>query len=480
MTSAPKDNFTGNELSKLTAVEVVELLKKREVSSKELLDLSFSRMEQVEPDINATPIQCRERADNAALSLNMENQDHPAWLAGLPINIKDLTRVEGVLKTEGTLGRANNIAPSSDVLVVRLEERGGVVVGKTNTPEMGAGGNTFNDVFGATLNPWNTYLNAGGSSGGAAASLATGEVWLAHGSDHGGSLRTPAAYCGIVGLRPSPGRAGGAGPSAGFLTEGVQGPMARTVEDCALFLDAMAGYIPQQPISFPAPQVPFLESVRQVKDTCRIAFSPDLNGFFPVDREMADHLAGAMKQIAGAGAVVEEVLLQLPELARTYHTLRGIMWAAEFKHEPDEITKHFKSVLRENLEFGQRLTLDDVVDAHLNRTIIFNKMLTVFESFDVLACPVVGNMPRLQTEEWVREVGGVKLEGYMDWLRPAFLATTTGLPAMSVPVGLGPGHIPVGIQLIGPPRGEAMLLQAARFVERVMGDTGTPIDPVSA
>jgi amidase len=210
--NAPVSNaaqFTGPDICKLEAVEVVGLLRRGEVSPTELLDAAFDRMTVTGPSINATPTLCPERAYDAARNLDLSQVDHVGWLAGLPIGIKDLTSVAGVRTTFGTKGMADFVPEESDPLVERLEDRGGIVVGKTNTPEQGAGGNTFNDVFGPTRNPWDTTLNAGGSSGGAAASLAAGETWLSLGSDHGGSLRTPAAYCGVVGLRPSPGVCGG-------------------------------------------------------------------------------------------------------------------------------------------------------------------------------------------------------------------------------------------------------------------------------
>ena len=475
--SSARPVFSGPELCRLDAVEVVGLLNRGEVSPTELLDAAFTRIEQVEPAINAVPTLCRERAYAAARGLNREASETAGWLAGLPITIKDLTPVAGVRTTFGTAGLADFVPEASDPLVERLEERGGVVIGKTNTPEFGAGGNTFNDVFGPTRNPWDTTLNAAGSSGGAAASLATGEVWLSHGSDHGGSLRTPAAYCGIVGLRPSPGRAGGGGKDAGFFIEGAQGPMARTVADCALFLDAMAGFEARFPISYPAPETPFREAVARATGRIRVAFSPDLGGMSPVDREVEDHLRGALTLLERNGATVEETCPALPHLERTYHVLRGMMWAASFRRAGPELTGHFKATLRENLEFGQALTIDDVSDAALNRTALYDNMLALFERFDVLACPTVGCMPHPQSEEWVREVGGQPLSGYMDWLRFAFLATTTGLPAISVPVGRGPRGLPVGMQLIGKPRGEAALLAAARAVEMAVGGPLGPIDP---
>lgn len=470
--------FTGPELCRLDAVEVVRLLKAGEVSPSELLDAAFARIDAVEPAVNATPTLCRDRAYKAAAQIDPKSSDLPAWLAGLPIGIKDLTAVKGVRTTFGTKGFADFVPDASDPLVDRLEANGGVVVGKTNTPELGAGGNTFNDVFGPTLNPWNTKLNAGGSSGGAAASLATGEVWLSHGSDHGGSLRTPASFCGIVGLRPSPGRAGGGPRDAGYIIEGVQGPMARTVMDCALFMDAMSGFEPRFPISYPAPDTPFQDAVAKADGSIRVAFTQDLDGFAPVDQEVADHLRGTLALLEQNGAAIEEKCPKIEALERTYHTLRGINFASGAGRMPEEVQRHFKETLKDNVIFGKSMTMDDIVDAQRNRTSIYNTMVEFFETFDVLAMPSVGCLPHPQTEEWVSEIGGQTLTGYMDWLRFAFLATTTGLPAISVPAGLGPRGLPVGLQLVGKPRGEAALLAAARAVEVAVGGPLGPIDPV--
>lgn len=469
--------FTGHALSRLEAHEVVDLLKRREVSPRELLEISFARIETTSPAVNATPTVCRERAFAQAEALSSDNADHPGWLAGLPIGIKDLTPVKGVRTTFGTMGLAEFVPEQSDPLVERLEQRGGLVTGKTNTPEFGAGGNTFNDVFGATLNPRDRTLNAGGSSGGAAASLAVGETWLSHGSDHGGSLRTPAAFCGIVGLRPSPGRAGGSNPDAAYMIEGVQGPMARSVRDCALFLDAMAGFEPRFPISFPAPDTPFQEAVIRAQGPLRVAFTADLGGFSPVDREVEDHLRAVLSMLEKNGSTVEETCPDITHLDATYRTLRGMNWAGLARRIDPAVRAHFKDTLEENIRFGEALTIAQISDASRHRSAIFASMLALFETFDVLALPVAGCMPKAQSEEWVRSVGGRDCADYITWLRFAYLATVTGLPAISVPVGLGPRGLPVGLQLIGKPRGEADLLAAARIVEQTVGGPLPVIDP---
>lgn len=469
--------FSGPELCKLEAVTVVDLLRRREVSPREALEAAFSRIEAVEPAINALPTLCPERAFEAAQAGVQAEPDHPGWLAGLAVGIKDLTPVAGVRTTFGTQGFADFVPQESDPLVELLESRGGIVAGKTNTPEFGAGGNTFNAVFGATRNPWDTTLNAGGSSGGAAASLATGELWLCHGSDHGGSLRTPAAFCGVVGLRPSPGMCGGGSRDNGFMIEGVQGPMARSVRDCALFLDAMSGFDPRFPISYPGPATSFQSAVERADGKIRVAFSRDLGGLSPVDPDVEDHLRGVLSLLERGGAQVEETCPPLPGLERAYRVLRGMTWATMARRMPEDKKRHFKQTLTENIALGEALTMADIAQANLDRTALYNTMVEHFRTFDVLACPVVGCMPHPQSEEWVREIGGQRLSDYMDWLRFAFLASTTGLPAISVPVGPGPGGLPVGLQLIGKPRGEAGLLAAARAVEMAVGGPRSPIDP---
>ena len=453
------------------------MLRAGEISPDDVLDAAFARIRAVEPQVNAIPTLDEARARRAAASVSRK-----APLAGLPIAIKDLTPVAGMRTTWGTPALADHVPDVSDPLVIHLEARGAVVIGKTNTPEMGAGGNTFNAVFGPTLNAWDTRLNAGGSSGGAAVALATGELWLAHGSDHGGSLRTPAAFNGVVGLRPSPGRVVSGPGEAAFAQEGVQGPMARSVADLALLLDAMSGFNPASPLSFATPSGVFQRAVARAQKGAapRIAFAPDLGGLSPVDPEMAQVLATAMEKVAAAGMVVEATCPDLPALERTYHTLRGRMWATMARRMPVEVRRHFKVALRENIRFGEALSMGDLADAELDRSVIRANMLRLFDDFDVLACPVTGCMPHPVEEEWVAEVAGIAHPGYMDWLRFAFLATVTGLPAISVPVGLGPRGLPVGLQLIGKPRGEAALLAVARRVEMAMGGPLGPIDPDEA
>ena len=471
-------SFSGPELCAYEAHELVMLLRRREITPTELLEAAYTRIASVDPTINAMPTLCRDRAQAQLAVWDGGDPKQPGWLGGIPTGIKDLTPVAGVRTSYGTVGLADFVPEISDPLVERLEQRGGVVIGKTNTPEMGAGANTFNDVFGRTCNPWNCNRNAGGSSGGSAAALATGEIWLGHGSDLAGSLRTPAAYCGVVGLRPSPGIAGGGPEGLEFSCEGVQGPMARSVMDCALFLDAMAGFEPRHPLSYPAPEVSYQEAVRQADERVRIGYAPDLGGFAPVSASVEAHLRKSLIKVAQQGGMVEEACPDLPNLERTYRVLRAMVWAAGPGRAPQAIQQHYKATLTDNIEAGRNLTPDEIYDAGRDRTILFHNMRQFLENFDVLACPVVGLAAGPLEEEYPTEMDGQPLVDYISWLRFSFLAPTISLPAISVPIGCDAAGMPVGIQLIGPPRGEAKLLAVARAVERANGGPLGPIDPI--
>src|SRR6201993_1530463 len=289
------------DLWKLTAGETVTLLKKRELSPLDLVEASARRIAEVEPAVNALPTLCLDRARDHARRIMQggaacEAAGEAGWLAGLPVSIKDLTDVAGVRTTYGSPLFADHVPAQSHPLVERIERKGGIVMGKSNTPEFGAGGSTFNEVFGKTRNPWNTSLTCGGSTGGGSVSLATGEVWLAHGTDHGGSLRRPGTYCSVVGLRPSPGRVTrGTVPNL-WSPLSVQGPMARNIPDLALFLDAMAGLCPHDPMTFDAPAVSFVDAVAAARPPRRIAYTSDYGGRIPVDRETRDICERAVRR----------------------------------------------------------------------------------------------------------------------------------------------------------------------------------------
>src|SRR5215813_4962367 len=271
-----------DELCRLTATEAVLRLKRREITPLDLIEAVARRVAEVEPDINALPTLCFDRARAHAERLmrgeGREAEAEPGWLCGLPVAIKDLADVAGVRTTYGSPIFRDHVPDRSHPVVERIERRGGIVIAKSNTPEFGAGGSTFNEVFGRTRNPWNTALTSGGSTGGGAAALAAGEVWLAHGTDHAGSLRRPATYCSLVGMRPSAGRVTRGTSNNLFSPLSVQGPMARTVADVALFLDAMAGECGRDPLTFAAPSRSFSDAIAEPRVPRRIAFTPDFGG----------------------------------------------------------------------------------------------------------------------------------------------------------------------------------------------------------
>src|SRR5215475_1318968 len=311
-----------DELCRLTATEAVDRLKRREITPLDLIDAAARRIAAVEPAINALPTLCIERARAHAEKLmrgeGREAEAEPGWLAGLPVAIKDLADVAGVRTTYGSPIFRDHVPTRSHPVVERIERKGGIVIAKSNTPEFGAGGSTFNEVFGRTRNPWNTALTPGGSTGGGAAALASGEVWLAHGSDHAGSLRRPATYCSVVGLRPSAGRITRGTSNNLFAPLSVQGPMARNVADVALFLDAMVGLCPGDPLTFDAPGQSFSRAVSVPVAPRRVAFTADFGGKVPVDREMRDICTAAVRRFEDLGAVVEEASPDLGNIAEAF------------------------------------------------------------------------------------------------------------------------------------------------------------------
>jgi len=313
-------------LVRATACAIIDKLNSGEVTPLDLLDVLEQRIAEVDGQVNALPIRCFDRARTHAKALMKKPAGDRGLLAGIPIPIKDLFNVEGVLNTQGSPIFKDTIAARSDIVVETLEHNGAVVYAKSNTPEFGAGANTFNEVFGATLNPWDLSRSAAGSSGGAAVALATGTAWLAHGTDMGGSLRNPASFCGVVGMRPSIGRVAHTPVAKIDRNLTVHGPMARNVEDLALLLDAMSGEHPADPLSLPSLPTSFLSAARSGKRPKRIAYSPDL-GITPVDPEVAAITRKAASRFAEAGAIVEEAHPDLREAHECFHVLRAFDFA---------------------------------------------------------------------------------------------------------------------------------------------------------
>ncbi|GKQ50197.1 amidase [Bradyrhizobium sp. Ce-3] len=464
-------------LVKETACAVVEKLKAGEVTPLDLLDVVEKRIAEVDGKVNALPTLCFDRARTHAKALMQKPVSERGLLAGLPVPIKDLTAVSGVLTTLGSPIFKDNIPAKSDILVERIEQNGGVIYAKSNTPEFGAGANTFNEVFGPTRNPWDTSRSAAGSSGGAAAALASGTAWLAHGSDMGGSLRNPASFCGIVGLRPSIGRVAHTPKFGVDRTLGVQGPMARNVEDLALLLDAMSGEHAADPLSLPALPTSFLAAARAGSKPKRIAYSPDL-GITPVDPEVKAVTRKAAERFAAAGAIVEEAHPDFSEAHECFHVLR----AFDFAISKAELLRTKRDLLKPeviwNIEEGLKLTVEKLERAEAQRVAMTQRALEFFDKYDLLLAPATIVPPFPVENRYVAECDGKKFDNYVEWLGIVYAATLACCPALSLPCGFTASGLPVGLQMVAKPRAEAQLLAGAKVLEDILGVRGsTPIDP---
>ena len=468
-----------SDLHRMTAAEAVLRLNTGEVSPRELVDAAYARIAATDPHLNAMPTLCQARAQAHATRIEREarpgDERPPGWLGGLPVSIKDLTPVQGVRTTYGSPIYADNVPDQSDILVEALEAQGAIVIGKSNTPEFGAGASTFNEVFGKTRNPWNVAKSCAGSSGGAAVSVAAGQVWLAHGSDLGGSLRTPASFCSIVGLRPSPGRVPRGPVALPFSSLLVNGPMARNVLDTALFLDAMTADHPRDPLALPPPAKSFARCVRDAKPPERVAYSPNL-GQFPVDKEVAAICAAAAQRFADMGAVVEEAQPDLHDAIEIFQVLRAAKFAAERAELLCDHRDKLKPEVIWNIEKGLRLDGETIGRAELARGMLYERVCRFFESYDLLLCPAAIVPPFDVDVRYVEEVDGVKFDNYVAWIGITFALTLTACPVLAVPAGFTASGLPVGLQVVGPQHADVAVLQAVAVIEDALAlDTVAPM-----
>ena len=359
----------------------------------------------------------------------------------------------------------------------RLREAGAVLLGKTCTPEFGCKGETNSPRTGLTRNPWDLSRSSAGSSGGAAAALASGTAWLAPGSDMGGSLRNPASFCGIVGMRPSIGRVAHTPAAKIDRNLGVQGPMARNIEDLALMLDAMSGEHRADPLSLPKLPTSFLSAARSGKKPKRVAYSPDL-GITPVDPEVKEITRKAAMRFADAGVIVEEAHPDLREAHECFHVLR----AFDFAISKADLLRTKRDLLKPeviwNIEEGLKLSADDLIRAEAQRMAMTNRALKFFETYDLLLAPATIVAPFPIENRYVAECDGQKFDNYVLWLGIVYAITLICSPALSLPCGFTKTGLPVGLQMIAPSRGEAQLLAGAKTLEDILGLRGTtPIDP---
>jgi amidase len=466
------------DLIRMTATAIVEGLRSGDITPLDCLDALERRVAGVDGQVNALPTLCFDRARTHARQIMAKPPSERGLLAGLPVPIKDLADVAGVRSTQGSPIFKDRIADTSDLLVTHLEGNGGVIYAMSNTPEFGAGAHTFNEVFGATLNPWNTRMSASGSSGGAAVALATGMAWAAHGSDLGGSLRNPASFCGVAGMRPSPGRVAASVFSKIDSTLGVEGPMARNVEDLALLFDAMVGEEPADPLSLPSDGTSYLKAARSGWKPKRVAVSRDL-GLPPVDPAVAELVLAAAAKLEAEGVIVEEAHPDLKETRECAQTLRALAYS-NMRPLLDQHRGMLKPEVVWNIEKGLSLTGAEIARAEAQRGDMFRRMRKFFETYDLLLCPTTIVPPFPVEQRYVAECNGVTFESYVDWLMIVHAITLTCSPAISIPCGFTSNHLPVGLQVVAPGRGEAKLLAGARFIEQVLGlGAITPIDPRS-
>ena len=453
------------ELLRLPAVRQREMIDRGDIAAEALVRAALEHIERHNPRLNAV-VTLDERALDVAREVDARRVRGEGLgpLAGLPVGIKDVTPVAGVRTTYGSPLYADHV-PAEDALVVeRFRRADAIILGKTNTPEFATGGNTFNEVFGRTRNPWNPELSAGGSTGGGACALAAGMISLAEGTDLGGSLRIPASFCGIVGLRPSPGLIP-TWPSE-FLADDLQvtGTMARTAEDIALSLDALSGPSDRVPVHQPNAGRRFLDAVREARlRGVRIAYCPDLAGV-GVDGDVERRCREAANELRQEGAVVDEIEFDLGFAKQAFLTLRG-MWMVAQQHRRLDRIDEFGANLKGNVEAGLEVTSLDIARAQADRARTIEEMRACFESYDLLVTPSMAVSPFPVTENYPTTVGGREMATYVDWIAPTFVLSLTALPVASVPVGLDEHDMPCGLQVVGPAFGEERVLGAAQRIQ---------------
>lgn len=458
-------------LSSLTARQLADGLRRRDFSSREVLADHLGQIERLNPAVNAVVSLDIEGAERAAAEADRRCASGAPLgvLHGLPISFKDTHATSGLRTTYGSPLYADHVPTADDEIVRRIQAAGAIRVGKTNVPEFATGSHTFNRVFGPTRNPYALDRSAGGSSGGAAAALATGMQPIADGSDMGGSLRNPASFCNVVGLRPTPGRVADPTTMLGFSPLAVGGPMARTVDDVALLLSVVAGPHRDDPLSLSEdPSV--LEHARSSElPGLRVAWAPTLGGRVAVERRVLDVLEPAVAVFEGLGAQVEYACPDLDGADHTFRTLRAAefdaLWGALLVTRPAD----FKPDLAWNIREGNHLSGRDITSAFTELTRLQRAAHTFFDEYDVLLAPVSQVAPFDVDLAWPEDIDGVPQDTYLDWMAASYLITILGVPALSVPAGFTPDGLPVGLQIITRARTESALLAVAAAFEAATG-----------
>lgn len=463
-----------------SARTTIEQLRRGDVSPLEVLQSVRERVEEINPSVNALPTLCFDRAACAAKRM-MDASAGWGHFSGLPWTIKDSAAVAGVRTTYGSLAYADFVPKTSDYVVTAIESEGGLVFAKSNTPEFEAGANTFNDVFGTTFNPWDVSRSAGGSSGGAAVAVATGMGFLAQGSDFACSVRYPAAFCNVVGLRPTPGVIPQGPSPLPQQVLSVVGPLARDVYDVALAMDGLARFDVRDPLSRPFDRAsPFVAAVEAAASPKRAAVSVTL-GLAKVDPAISDVFSDAIKKLGSAGLNVIEDHPDLCTSDRVFRTLRAYQFAAFHRSSLEHHRGKLKPEVVWNIEEGLKLTVPDLASAEHERNRLRHAMIEFLDCHGVLITPTAPVEPFPVDQRYVDEIDGQKLTTYLDWLVLGYAISVCGCPAISIPCGLTKNGLPVGLQIVGKPYAERELLRTAAWCEAVLGNSlRRPIDPTGA
>jgi amidase len=450
----------------MSAVGQAALIRKGEISSRELLDVHLARVERWNPRVNAIVTLVPDLAYATADRLDEQaaRGEFHGPLHGLPIAHKDLHATKGIRTTWGSPIYSDHVPAANALVIDRLQAAGAVTFGKTNTPEFGAGSQTFNTVFGATANPYDLSRTSGGSSGGSAVALATGMMPIADGSDMGGSLRNPASFCNVVGLRPSPGRVPSWPTETPWSPLGVAGPMARTVADLALILSAVAGPDDRAPLSINEPPDIFGGSLGTDLRGVRVAWAEDLD--WPVDTQVRAALAPARQVFEDLGCTVVDAKPELTGVRDAFQALRALEYEIALGATYNQHSSHMKGTVRWNIEEARRRNVSEIAAAHRAHVRIVEQMRAFMIDFEALILPVSQVPPFDIDVEWVPEIEGNEMETYIDWMRSCSDITMTGMPALSVPAGFTPEGLPVGIQIVGRPQQDFRLLQIGRAFEQ--------------
>ncbi len=454
-------------IADLSATELRRLIGARQISAVEVIDACLARVDSVNPTLNAiVSLNEAVRDDARELDRKLALGEEPGILCGLPVGIKDVTPVARLRTTFGSR-MYHDYVPDEDALVVRrLREAGALILGKTNCPEFAAGANTFNEVFGRTRNPWDTSKSAGGSTGGGAVGLATGMIALAEGTDLGGSLRIPASFCGVVGLRPSPGLVPTHPTNWVWDTLQVTGPMGRTAEDVALMLQAVCGPSAFSPLSQPTAGRDFVEAVRSGLDSrWRLAYCPDVAGI-GVDPDVEQVCGRVAAGLERTGARVEQREFDLSFARPSFLALRGLWFVTQMLSRFDRMAELGPNVAG-NVRSGLKVTTEELAAAEEARGRLWHRFRKFFEEFDLLLTPCMAVPPFPVEQNYPETIAGRPMTTYIDWIAPTFVLSLTGLPIASVPCGLDSQGLPVGIQIVGKPFGEEAVLAMAKRIEEL-------------